>query len=252
MSRAVAIHQPDFLPWMGYFVKAAKCDVLVVMDHVENNPRKAFLCKRVAFQLPGSVGYLGLVLEHPEDGRVSIPLSEMRISKEMEKTAGKLEKTVEQAYKRAPFFSEVFPLVTDVLRSTEPRLVERNMAFVDAVLDKLGLRPERVLSSTMGATLRGGELVAELCALAKADVYVSGEGGRSYQSPESFSSRGIRLAYNHFAPREYPRFQGVWAPGLSIVDALMNLGFSGTAAFVAEQVRLSEEAARAVGEAVRP
>ena len=126
------------------------------------------------------------------------------------------------------------------------------MAFVDAVLDKLGLRPERVLSSTMGATLRGGELVAELCALAKADVYVSGEGGRSYQSPESFSSRGIRLAYNHFAPREYPRFQGVWAPGLSVVDALMNLGFSGTAAFVAEQVRLSEEAARAVGEAVRP
>ena len=62
MSRAVAIHQPDFLPWMGYFVKVAKCDVLVVMDHVENNPRKAFLCKRVAFQLPGSVGYLGLCL----------------------------------------------------------------------------------------------------------------------------------------------------------------------------------------------
>lgn len=252
MARAVAIHQPDFLPWMGYFVKVAKCDVLVVMDHVENNPRKAFLCKRVAFQLPGSVGYLGLVLEHPADGRVSIPLSEMRISKEMEKTAGKLEKTVEQAYKRAPFFDEVFPLVTDVLRSTEPLLVARNMAFVDAVLEKLDLHPERILSSTMGATLRGGELVAELCALAKADVYVSGEGGRGYQSPESFASRGVRIAYNHFAPREYPRFQGEWAPGLSIVDALMNLGFAGTRERIAEEVRLSEEKARAVGEAVRP
>ena len=250
--RAVAIHQPDLLPWIGFFVKLAKADVFVVLDHVENNPRRAFLCKRVSFQLPGSVGFLGLVLDPPESGRVGIPLTEMRIASEMDKTAVKLEKTVEQAYKRAPFFAEVFPLVADFLRSPEKRLVERNMAFIDAVMDRLEIRPERVYSSTLGVKERSGELVAELCALVGGDIYVSGEGGRSYQSSESFASRGIRLAYNHYVPAEYPRFHGAFVPGLSVVDALMSLGFEGTKSLVAKEVELSEARARAAGEAVRP
>jgi len=250
--RVVAIHQPDFLPWLGFFVKIAKADVFVVLDHVENNPRRAFLCKRVSFQLPGSVGFLGLVLEHPSDGRISVPLSEMVLAPEMERNLVKMERSVEQAYKRAPFYSEVFPLVADFLRSGERRLVQRNMMFIDQVLERLEIRPERVYSSGLGSTARAGELVAELCVLARGDVYLSGEGGRGYQSPESFASRGLRLAYNHFTPREYPRFQGVFAPGLSVVDALMNLGFAGTAALIAEEVTLSEARARAVGEAVRP
>ncbi|HRG96323.1 MAG TPA: WbqC family protein [Polyangiaceae bacterium] len=253
MSRVVAIHQPDFLPWLGFFVKIAKSDVFVVLDHTENNPRRAFLCKRVSFQLPGSVGFLGLVLEHPADGRVSVPLAEMRLAAEMDRNLVKMERSVEQAYKRAPFFDEVFPLVAEFLRSEEPRLVQRNMMFIDQVLERLAIRPERVYSSTLTSTARAGELVAELCVLTGGDVYLSGEGGRDYQSPASFESRGIRLAYNHFKPREYPRFQGgAFVPGLSVVDALMNLGFAGTAALVAEEVALSEARARAVGEAVHP
>ncbi len=250
--RVVAVHQPDFMPWLGFFVKIAKADVFVVLDHTENNPRRAFLCKRVSFQLPGSVGFLGLVLEHPEDGRISVPLTEMTLSADMDRNLVKMERSVEQSYKRAPFFAEVFPLVSDFLRSGERRLVQRNMMFIDRVLERLSLRPERIYSSTLAAKERAGEMVAELCVLVGGSVYVSGEGGRDYQSPASFESRGIRLAYNHFAPREYPRFQGTFVPGLSVVDALMNLGFEGTSARIAEEVALSEAKARAVGEAVRP
>ena len=252
MPRTVAIHQPDFLPWLGFFVKIAKAQVFVVLDHVENNPRDAFLCKRVSFQLPSSVGYLSVVLERPSEGRFAIPLTEMTLSAEMDKTFAKLTRTVELTYRRAPFFADVFPLVADYFASKERRLVQRNMAFIDAILDRLAIRPERVYSSTLDTKERAGELIAELCARVGGDVYVSGEGGRNYQSPESFSTRGIRIAYNHFVPREYARFQGPWVPGLSAIDALMNLGFDGTAAFVAEDVRISEEKARAEGESVVP
>lgn len=251
-SRVVAIHQPDFLPWLGLFVKLAKADIFVVLDHPENNPRRAFLCKRVSFQLPGSVGFLALVLDHPADGRVSIPLTEMTLAKEMERNAAKMERSVEQSYKRAPYFAEVFPLVSAFLRSEERRLVQRNMMFIDEVLERLALRPERVYSSTLATKERAGEMVAELCTLVGGDVYISGDGGRNYQSPTSFEERKVRLAYNHFVPREYPRFQGTFVPGLSIVDALMNLGFEGTKALIAEEVTLSEARARAVGEACRP
>jgi WbqC-like protein family len=251
-SHVVAIHQPDLLPWIGFFVKVAKANTLIVLDHVENNPRRAFLCKRVSFQLPAAVGYLGLSLEAPPSGQIGVPLTDMRLAADMPKIADKLLKTIEQTYRRAPHYATTFPLVSAFLLSSEVRLVQRNMSFIDTVLEHLELRPRQLYSSTLSPTLSGGELVAELCSMAGADVYISGEGGRAYQTAESFERRGIRIAYNHFAPTPYPRFQGEFAPGLSIVDALMNLGFEGTAALVADGVQTSEAEARACGEAIEP
>jgi len=248
----VAVHQPDFMPWLGLFVKLAKCDVFVVLDHTENNPRGPSLCKRVKFQLPGNVSWLGVPLVHPSDGRFGQPLDEMRINMADKKPFTKALRSVEEVYRKAPFFDEGIAAVRAYFQSEEASLVERNMAFLSTVLTALEITPRQVRSRSMNSPAQKGELMADLVARLGGTVYVSGDGGRGYQDPVSFSSRGIRLAYNHFQPEEYPRFQGVWEPGLSVVDAIMNVGFLGTRGLVQQLVQSSEARARAQGEAVVP
>ncbi len=249
--RRVAIHQPVFLPWLGFFVKLAKCDVFVLLEHCEINPRTACLCNRVRIQLPGSVNWLGVPLVRPE-GRIGVPVDEMEINLRDPRRFRRALRSIEQAYRRAPFFSAVFPLAQRYFEASEPSLSARNMGFVDAVLEGLDITPLRARSRSLGCPHRGGEMLADIVTRVGGTVYVSGDGGRDYQSPESFSRRGIRLAYNHFVAEPYPRVHGRWEPGLSILDALMNLGFEGTRALVRRAVRTSEARARAVGEAVDP
>jgi hypothetical protein len=196
------------------------------------------------------VGFLAVPVEHPADGRLGLPLHEMKINVRDGRAFEKARRSVEQAYKRAPFFADVFPLVDAYFGSETTSLVDRNMEFITRVCTALGITPTQIRSRSVDCEGQKGELVSSLVAAVGGTVYVSGDGGRAYQDPESFRRRNVRLAYNHFVPEPYARFQGVWEPGLSVIDALMNIGFAGTSTWVADAARSSEERARAAGEGV--
>jgi hypothetical protein len=101
------------------------------------------------------------------------------------------------------------------------------MRFISSVLDRLGMEPRFVFSSTLGATTTKTELLADLLGSVGAELYLCGQGAREYQDDAVFAQRGIRLAYNEFQHPTYEqRRSQPFTPGLSILDPLFSVPLS--------------------------
>ena len=86
----ITIHQPDFMPWYGFFNKISKVDTWVVLDHVHNNPRKAFWGRRVQILSNGKPLWLSIPLEKPpQEGQLGMPLNIMKINLQEKKNISK-------------------------------------------------------------------------------------------------------------------------------------------------------------------
>lgn len=217
------IHQPDFLPWFGFFNKLAKADTWIVLDHVENNPRDAaFWGRRVRILVNGRPTWLSIPLNRPPARRgVGLPIREITINRSDPRVFEKCLKTVRQAYAHARHFEEHKHLIENYFESEEPMLVVRNMAFIQEVLALLGIKTRVVFSSQFGFTSSKTELLVELLRGVGASTYLCGEGAKGYQEDALFQEAGIRLVYNRY---EHPVYKQVskdqFVAGLSILDAL--------------------------------
>ena len=223
----VAIHQPDFMPWLGFFRKLARADTWIVLDHVLNSTRDAaFWGRRVQLLVNGSPHWLSVPLEKtPSGGHGGIPISRMRIQLTDQQVFDNRLQTVREAYAKSRYFLEYFYLVEDYFGSSEPSLVRRNMGFTSAVLSLLRLSPTVVYSSDMASRGVGTDLLVSLIREVGGSEYVSGTGSAGYLNPASFKANGIALSFNHFEHPTYPqRLAKTFVPGLSIVDALFSVG----------------------------
>jgi hypothetical protein len=136
----------------------------------------------------------------------------------------KLVKTIENAYRRAPQFSEVFPLVQGVLTLPVTRIADLALASLSAVLDYLDVKVDIERSSRTHAAgeLTGQDRVMAICRQAGATEYVNpGGAGRELYSAADFAAAGLRLWFLQPHLREYRQFGGPFVPGLSIIDVLM-------------------------------
>lgn len=228
MSKVVTIHQPDFMPWLGLFDKINNADTFIVLDHVTNNPKSAeFWCRRVKMLIGGKEHWMSINLRK-DDKEVFIPINRMEINMD-EQAIKKFKQSVELNYKKAPFFSEVFYLVEAYLSHPIANLCERNMQFIREVMQKLDIRTEVLLSSQMQPQHTSNEMLIDLLKKVNATVYLCGSGAGGYQKDELFLEQGIVVKYNSFVPQAYKQFNSPdFVKGLSIVDALMNLGFKGS------------------------
>jgi hypothetical protein len=216
---------------MGFFVKLSKVDCWVVLDHVHNNPRDAsFWCRRVKIISNQSDQWLSLPLNKPVDcGVIGIPILEMTYNMSNPEVYGKAVRTIEQFYKKTPFFDDFFPLIHTFLLSKEDNLCRRNMSFIKEILATLEITPSIIYSSELNCVKRGNDLLIEILKKVGATKYVCGDGASGYQDELSFKQNIINLEYNNFRSKPYPQKSSPnFIPGLSIIDALMNVGAEGT------------------------
>lgn len=231
----VTIHQPDFMPWFGFFHKVGGADAWIVLDHVENNPRDAaFWGRRVRILVNGQAHWLSVPLARPaERGRVGVPLREMRLNPAEGRALSRSLTTVRMAYAATPHFDEFFPWVERCLAPDERTLMERNMEFIEAVFARLG-RPVRILlSSGLAPTRSSTALLVELLKGVGATSYLCGQGAAGYQDDALFAEAGIALEYNRFDHPRYPQRRAAeFVPGLSLIDMLFHVGAERTAAWL--------------------
>ena len=221
------------MPCFGFFHKVARADLWIVLDHVENNPRDAaFWGRRVRILVQGKPHWLSVPLERPaKKGRVGVPIKDMRINSREAAAIGKSLKTVKMAYAAAPHFEQFFPLVERCLAPDDRSLMERNMEFIHAVFQLLGITTQTCLSSQLNSEGSGTALLVELLQDVEATEYLCGQGAREYQEDARFAAAGIELEYNSFQHPTHPQVRSTeFVEGLSILDMLLNLGAEATAA----------------------
>ncbi len=226
----VTIHQPDFMPWLGFFKKIDRADIWIVLDHTTNNPRDAaFWGRRVKILIGGEGKWLSLPLQKPKDkGIIGVRIDEMKYNLTEAKLFRKAFSSVENSYRRAPYYDEIIPLVHAHLSSQEPSMLIRNMSFIETVMGHLEINTKVVKSSEFKCTQSSTGMLVELLKGTGGTTYLCGDGASGYQDDALFEENGIGLRYNNFQHPVYPQYgASEFVPGLSIVDALMNVGFDG-------------------------
>lgn len=222
----VAIHQPNYLPWLGYFYKIAHTDIFIFLDDVQYT--KGGYTNRVQVLSPKGQRWLTI----PVSVHLGDPVSQVKPAKK-NWAASHLD-CLRQGYQNARAFRAVWPEVKKLLLSVpESDLAAVNSFLVKALAQRLGLACEFRNSSqfvvTNSADLRLVELVSQA---APGGTYLSGKGGAKYQDPEKFLAAGLGFSYLDFEHPEYDQGEEVFIPGLSVMDPIFHLGWEKTAALL--------------------
>lgn len=216
--KIVAIHQPDFFPYLGFFWKIMNCHELVILDDVQYSRR--------------GMHDFNFIKTPQGKLKLKVPVTNSYYSHiNQTVTAGtewkaRLVKTVEMNYKRSAHFAEAFPLIEDILTNSSENLAEMNERAYRMMFEAIGIDVPIVRASDLHIASAKEQRIIDICKQRSADVYLSGTGARQYQSAEDFARNGLLLKYAEFAPFEYPQLWGDFVPYLSVIDYLMNCGLS--------------------------
>ena len=225
----VAIHQPNFLPWLGFFDKIWRAQTFVVLDDVQfPKSGHGIWTNRVQLLIAGAPAWVTVPIVRAFHGTRLISETEIN---DATRWREKLLRTIEMNYRRSAYFSAVFQWLAPLIQLDTRSLLDLNLNAIKAILPRLGIDTRKlVLSSTFGGHSHSTDRLIELVRAAGGDAYLAGGGAQGYQEDVRFSESDIALVYQHFEHPTYPQ-QGAseFVPGLSIVDALMNCGFEGTA-----------------------
>jgi hypothetical protein len=228
----VAIHQPNYFPWLGFFYKIYASDVFVFHDNVEHSKRYPSRRTRIR-KASGS----------EESCWLTVPLkkhSDFTLIKDLEidhsqDWQGKHLRKIRNSYYGSPFFNEVFPSIESWFGASErvDSLAGLNIFLVKNILEMLGIEREIRWSSELPVEGKGSEYNVGLVKYLGGTVYLSGKGGSNYQSASLFEDVGITMIYSDFLGKT-EKLELPFSPRISIVEALFEVGAEKLACFFDE------------------
>ncbi|HUX29266.1 MAG TPA: WbqC family protein [Thiobacillus sp.] len=216
----LAIMQPYFFPYMGYWQLIQAVDRFVIYDDV--NYIKGGWINRNRIPINGEPAYITAPLQQPSPFRRICDISLLPSVSWRDK----LVKMVELTYRNAPCFPEVFPVIETLLRHDTDNLSGYLAHQLQTLASFMGIRTEFVMSSRgyHNDQLTGQERVLDICKREGAHIYINAQGGRTLYEYEAFHRAGIDLTFIIMQPLSYTQRTAKFVPNLSIIDALMSLG----------------------------
>jgi len=213
----VAIHQPHYLPWLGYFDKMDQVDSFVLLDTVQF--KKNEWQNRNRIKTATGWQYLTVPVLHRFPQRIC----EVRINNAVPWSRKHLQALISN-YNGTPFFDLYIPFFQEVYRREWTLLLDLNLTVLAYLVEALGIRTKLVLASSLPLPEREGttERLIAICQALGAETYLSGLGGKGYLDLERFEEAGIRVLFQAFQCPRYPQRFGSFEPNLSIVDLLFN------------------------------
>jgi hypothetical protein len=215
----VAIHQPNFFPWLGYFDKIRRADSFVFLDDVaypKSGSGAGCWVNRVRVAVAGAAAWVGAPVRR-EHGVQKI--KDVLID-DSQPWRRKLLRTLEVNYRRAPNFDACIAVLSPLIHFETDRLADFNIHAVRGICGALGLQTRFVRQSELGSSRASTALLIELTEKVGGTTYLSGGGADHYQDDALFQSSGIALIYQNFEPAPYGSPQ-TFIPGLSVIDYLM-------------------------------
>ncbi len=212
----LAIMQPYFMPYIGYFQLIAAVDLFIVYDNIKYT-KKGWI-NRNRMLVNGRDEMFSLPLKSDSD---SLNIDQRVVAANFDRE--KLLNKIVGAYRRAPFFAEVFPLVEEVVRNDQANLFGFLHQSIIKTCAHLGITTEIRVSSEIAIDhgLTNQEKVLALCQAVGAKTYVNANGGRELYSVETFQAKNVDLKFIQSKPFEYAQFGEAFVPWLSIIDVMM-------------------------------
>lgn len=228
----VAIHQPNYLPWLGYFAKIAQSDVFVFLDDVQFS--KNSYTNRTRVLNHGEPHWLTV----PVHARLGDAIDAVKPAKP-NWARGHLD-TLANFYRRAPAYKQVWPDIQALFADLpDVGIAESNAYLIENIARLMGLSCRFAKSSAIDTGQSDGDqrLAKIVTVMAPGGAYLSGEGARQYQNAATFEAAGIELRYSMFTHPIYVQGDEDFAPGLSAMDAVFSLGWAATGELIAASIR---------------
>ncbi|HEX8920761.1 MAG TPA: WbqC family protein [Pyrinomonadaceae bacterium] len=218
----VSIHQPEHLPWLGFFEKMQRADLFVLLDDVQFS--KGDYQNRNRVKGANGPQWLSVpVVQHfPQK------ISEVAVAGNTWRS--KHWKTLVSCYASAPHFETFAPMFENFYRRSWAKLADLNVAAIELLACALGIEKKWVFASELRVGGQKSELVLNICKALGAKGYYSGRTGSAYLDREAFRQAGVEIIVQNFNHPTYEQLfmkrQG-FVPNLSALDLLFNCGTQG-------------------------
>lgn len=223
MNKIVAIHQPNFFPWLGYFDKIVNSDCFILLDDVQFPKKNGTWINRVQLFVSGEGRWVTAAIKRDYHGTLNV--NQMTFD---EKTPWrqKILKTIEGNYKKTSFYDENIEFITSLINNPECNIAYYNINNIIAISEYLGIDTNKFkLSSEFEINSFATQRIIDLVKSCMGDVYYCGGGATGYQKDELYEVNGIQLLYQNYSHPEYAQRGNLpFVKGLSIIDTLINIG----------------------------
>ena len=224
----VAIFQPTYLSWIGFYKAIQWSDQFVFLDDVQ-------FChsswqNRNCVKTPDG----GLILSVPIVRNWPQLINEVKINYSQD-WVKKHSRTIQTYYRRAPFFSDFWPVLEKYYQARHEKLVDLNTNIIRGVCGYLGLKPNFIYSSELKSSgLQRNDKVMSILRQLGADCYLYAAGAAGYMCPAlaDYRKAELKLMALDFSYPVYPQLFGDFVSHLSIIDAIFNCGSDGTRALL--------------------
>jgi hypothetical protein len=214
----IAIMQPYLFPYIGYWQLISAVDKFVVYDNIQFSKKGWF--HRNNILLNGKKTLFTIPLKKDSD---YLDVAERELSEVSGKQIKKILAQIENGYRKAPYFNEVFPLIQETFKYEDKNLFAYIYNSIVKIKAYLEIDTQIIVSSTVNINhdLKAEEKVLAIIKALHADHYINAIGGQGLYDKKIFSDAGIKLDFINTEMIEYKQFDNAFVPNLSIIDILM-------------------------------
>ena len=214
----VTIHQPLYMPWLGYFQKMASADVMVVLDAVSFS-RGDYVNRNRIMGTSGSQ-FLTVPIKSFKLGTL---INQISIGGDEWKALHL--NSIQKSYIRTPFFKDYFPEITEIIQNHhESSILNLDLNLINMFMKRLGITTKMILQSEIEIFTNGSNLIHDICTYLRADTYISGPQGIQYLNLPSFQKSAIDVLFQEYAHPIYNQNSSEFVSNLSLLDLLFRYG----------------------------
>jgi hypothetical protein len=210
----IAVHQPNYIPWLGLFDKINKSDKFVCLDTVKRS-RGDYLNRNI---VPSNSSYAWLTVPLKTNGSLGTPIKDIQIV-EQQRWKEKHLKTIKHAYSKSPYFNEFYQPLEEILFSEESSIANLNIKIIEFGMSAFQINKEILRASTLNLNTSKSDLILEICQKISATTHIFGALGRDYVDLNSFAKHGIKVVFQDFNCPQYRAGEN-FKPNWSFLDAL--------------------------------
>lgn len=212
----IAIHQPNYMPWLGYFYKISQVNQFVILDDVQFS--KGSYTNRTNIKTPNGIVKLSVpIISNNKENINQILIHNKQNWQE------KHWKTIESNYKKTQHFNEYKERFENIFFKKYERLFDLNLSLLKLILNILEIDTDIIIASELKQDFgQKNDRILNICKYLNADEYLSGNGAKNYNVQEDYDAANIKLQYTTFLHPTYKQKWGEFVPNLSTIDMIFN------------------------------
>lgn len=219
-EKIVVIHQPDFLPYLGFFHRLVQSDLYVVLDNVQFLKGSSRWHNRDKIKTPQGVTWITVGVKKALQ---KTNINEILLDTTVDWRSKNLN-LIKENYKNAKHFDEIFLYLKSLYDFECCKLLDFNIKSIITLMELFDIKIEMVTASSLNATGKSNDLLVNILKKTKATKYLSGIGAKAYYDPTPFEAANIEVVWQNFNHPVYPQLYGEFIPYLSSIDLLFNCG----------------------------